>query len=100
MAKLDEVLTQLSDLDPNKDYTLNVSETNISVEENTDDDTQTGNEELEILKGKNSELETQIEQLKKTNKALLLKTSVEEPKSFEQTMYEMYGKRGNRNGET
>ena len=37
MAKLEEVLTQLSDLDPEADYSVDVSENNISVKCNTDE---------------------------------------------------------------
>lgn len=98
MAKLDEVLTQLSDLDPEKDYTLEVSDTNISVKE-VREDSQTGSEELDSLKGENQKLAAQIESLKKTNQALLLKTPVEETKSFEEIVYDLCGKRGRRNGE-
>lgn len=99
MAKLDEVLTQLSDLDPEKDYTLEVSDSNISVKESGGEDSVTDNVELESLKGENEKLIAQIESLKKTNQALLLKTPVEETKSFEEIVYNLCGKRGKRNGE-
>ena len=78
MAKLEEVLTQLSDLDPEADYSVDVSENNISVKCNTDEDTSVLSEEIKQLQDKVTEQSSQIDKLKLTNRALLLKTPVAE----------------------
>lgn len=97
MAKLEEVLTQLSDLDPEADYSVDVSENNISVKFNTDEDTSDLSEEIKQLQDKVTEQSSQIDKLKLTNRALLLKTPVAEgPKTPEEIIYAMCGpKKGN-----
>lgn len=97
MPKLEEVLTQLSDLDPEADYSVDVSENNISVKCNTDEDTSVLSEEIKQLQDKVTEQSSQIDKLKLTNRALLLKTPVaEEPKTPEEIIYAICGpKKGN-----
>lgn len=87
MAKLQEVLTQLSDLDPEKEYNLTVTDNNISIENGGEDNQSSGddnsvNEETEQLKA-------QIETLKKTNQSLLLRTPLEKEKSAEEIIYNL-----------
>lgn len=87
MAKLQEVLTQLSDLDPEKEYNLTVTDSNISIENGGEDSESSGddnsaNEETEQLKA-------QIEALKKTNQSLLLRTPLEKEKSAEEIIYNL-----------
>lgn len=87
MAKLQEVLTQLSDLDPEKEYNLTVTDNNISINNVGEDSGPSGddnsvNEEKEQLKA-------QIEELKKTNQSLLLRTPLEKEKSAEEIIYSL-----------
>lgn len=87
MAKLQEVLTQLSDLDPEKEYNLTVTDNNISIENGGEDSEPSGddnstNEETEQLKA-------QIDALKKTNQSLLLRTPLEKEKSAEEIIFNL-----------
>lgn len=87
MAKLQEVLTQLSDLDPEKEYNLTVTDNNISInnvgeDSGLSDDDNSVNEE-------NEQLKAQIEELKKTNQSLLLRTPLEKEKSAEEIIYSL-----------
>lgn len=87
MAKLQEVLTQLSDLDPEKEYNLTVTDNNISIENGGEDSESSGddnstNEETEQLKA-------QIDALKKTNQSLLLRTPLEKEKSAEEIIFNL-----------
>lgn len=97
MAKLEEVITQLSDLDPEADYSLDISENNISVKPNTDEDIPDLSEEIKQLQDKVTEQSSQIDKLKLTNRALLYRTPVAEgPKTPEEIIFAMCGpKKGN-----
>lgn len=87
MPKLDEILTQLSDLNPEVDYSLEISEnclklsTPIAKEPESDSES----EELKTLKAEN-------DKLKKANMQLLQHTVVEEEKRVEDILYDMFGK--------
>lgn len=84
MAKLQEVLTQLSDLDPEKEYNLTVTDNNISIN-NVGEDSGSSGDDNSV----NEQLKAQIEELKKTNQSLLLRTPLEKEKSAEEIIYSL-----------
>lgn len=85
MAKLQEVLTQLSDLDPEKEYNLTVTDNNISINNVGEDSGSSGDDNS--VNEENEQLKAQIEELKKTNQSLLLRTPLEKEKSAEEIIY-------------
>lgn len=87
MAKLQEVLTQLSDLDPEKEYNLTVTDNNISID-NGEEDSESSGDDNSVNK-ENEQLKAQIETLKKTNQSLLLRTPLEKEKSAEEIIYSL-----------
>ena len=62
MAKLQEVLTQLSDLDPEKEYNLTVTDNNISINNVGEDSGSSGDDNS--VNEENEQLKAQIEELK------------------------------------
>ena len=70
---LQEVITKVSDLDPEKNYNLTLTDDKLNIETK---ENQTENEEMENLK-------KEVEDLKKVNKSLLEKTTVERNESVE-----------------
>ena len=82
MPKLDEIVTQISDLNPEVEYKLEVSEDCIKLSTPV---TETQNTEVENLKA-------EVEKLKKANMQLLNQTVVEEEKRVEDILYDMFGK--------
>lgn len=82
MPKLDEIITQISDLNPEVDYNLEVSEDCVKLSTPA---TETQNTEVENLKA-------EVEKLKKANMQLLNQTVVEEDKRVEDILYDMFGK--------
>lgn len=87
MAKLQEVLTQLSDLDPEKEYNLTVTDNNISINNGGEDSGSSGDDNS--VNEENAQLKAQIEELKKTNQSLLLRTPLEKEKSAEEIIYSL-----------
>ena len=87
MAKLQEVLTQLSDLDPEKEYNLTVTDNNISINNVGEDSGSSGDDNS--ANEENEQLKAQIEELKKTNQSLLLRTPLEKEKSAEEIIYNL-----------
>ena len=87
MAKLQEVLTQLSDLDPEKEYNLTVTDNNISINNVGEDSGSSGDDNS--VNEENVQLKAQIEELKKTNQSLLLRTPLEKEKSAEEIIYSL-----------
>lgn len=87
MAKLQEVLTQLSDLDPEKEYNLTVTDNNISIDNGGEDSEPSGDDNS--VNKENEQLKAQIETLKKTNQSLLLRTPLEKEKSAEEIIYNL-----------
>lgn len=87
MAKLQEVLTQLSDLDPEKEYNLTVTDNNISINNVGEDSGSSGDDNS--VNEENEQLKAQIEDLKKTNQSLLLRTPLEKEKSAEEIIYSL-----------
>lgn len=87
MAKLQEVLTQLSDLDPEKEYNLTVTDNNISINNVGEDSGSSGDDNS--VNEENEQLKAQIEELKKTNQSLLLRTPLEKEKSAEEIIYNL-----------
>lgn len=87
MAKLQEVLTQLSDLDPEKEYNLTVTDNNISINNVGEDSGSSGDDNS--VNEENGQLKAQIEELKKTNQSLLLRTPLEKEKSAEEIIYSL-----------
>mgnify|MGYP002515553722 FL=1 len=87
MAKLQEVLTQLSDLDPEKEYNLTVTDNNISIDNGGEDSESSGDDNS--VNQENEQLKAQIETLKKTNQSLLLRTPLEKEKSAEEIIYNL-----------
>lgn len=87
MAKLQEVLTQLSDLDPEKEYNLTVTDNNISIANGGEDSGSSGDDNS--VNEENEQLKAQIEELKKTNQSLLLRTPLEKEKSAEEIIYNL-----------
>lgn len=87
MAKLQEVLTQLSDLDPEKEYNLTVTDNNISINNCGEDSGSSGDDNS--VNEENEQLKAQIEELKKTNQSLLLRTPLEKEKSAEEIIYSL-----------
>lgn len=87
MAKLQEVLTQLSDLDPEKEYNLTVTDNNISINNGGEDSEPSGDDNS--VNKENEQLKAQIEELKKTNQSLLLRTPLEKEKSAEEIIYSL-----------
>lgn len=87
MAKLQEVLTQLSDLDPEKEYNLTVTDNNISINNGGEDSGSSGDDNS--VDEENKQLKAQIEELKKTNQSLLLRTPLEKEKSAEEIIYSL-----------
>lgn len=87
MAKLQEVLTQLSDLDPEKEYNLIVTDNNISINNGGEDSGSSGDDNS--VNEENEQLKAQIEELKKTNQSLLLRTPLEKEKSAEEIIYSL-----------
>nr|DAW94802.1 MAG TPA: hypothetical protein [Caudoviricetes sp.] len=87
MAKLQEVLTQLSDLDPEKEYNLTVTDNNISINNVGEDSGSSGDDNS--VNEENEQLKAQIEELKKTNQSLLLRTPLEKEKSAEEIIYSL-----------
>lgn len=74
---LQEVITKLSDLDPEKDYNLSLTGDKLNIET-------TENEETENLK-------KEVEDLKKVNKSLLEKTTLETNESVEDIVANIVG---------
>lgn len=100
MANLQEVLTQLSDLDPEKEYNLTVTENNISIESGSESDgkdTGSNGDDTSAIE-ENEKLKAQIETLKKTNQSLLLRTPLEKEKSAEEIIYNLCIGKENKNG--
>ena len=87
MAKLQEVLTQLSDLDPEKEYNLTVTDNNIFIDNDGEDSESSGDDNS--VNKENEQLKAQIETLKKTNQSLLLRTPLEKEKSAEEIIYSL-----------
>ena len=87
MAKLQEVLTKLSDLDPEKEYNLTVTDNNISINNVGEDSGSSGDDNS--VNEENEQLKAQIEELKKTNQSLLLRTPLEKEKSAEEIIYSL-----------
>ena len=87
MAKLQEVLTQLSDLDPEKEYNLTVTDNNISINNVGEDSGSSGDDNS--VNEENEQLKAQIEELKKTNQSLFLRTPLEKEKSAEEIIYSL-----------
>ena len=87
MAKLQEVLTQLSDLDPEKEYNLTVTDNNISINNVGEDSGSSGDDNS--VNEENEQLKAQVEELKKTNQSLLLRTPLEKEKSAEEIIYSL-----------
>lgn len=87
MAKLQEVLTHLSDLDPEKEYNLTVTDNNISINNVGEDSGSSGDDNS--VNEENEQLKAQIEELKKTNQSLLLRTPLEKEKSAEEIIYSL-----------
>lgn len=74
---LQEVITKLSDLDPEKDYNLSLTGDKLNIET-------AKNEEKENLK-------KEVEDLKKVNKSLLEKTTLETNESVEDIVANIVG---------
>lgn len=74
---LQEVITKMSDLDPEKDYNLSLTGDKLNIET-------TENEETENLK-------KEVEDLKKVNKSLLEKTTLETNESVEDIVANIVG---------
>lgn len=74
---LQEVITKLSDLDPKKDYNLSLTGDKLNIET-------AENEEKENLK-------KEVEDLKKVNKSLLEKTTLETNESVEDIVANIVG---------
>nr|DAW32799.1 MAG TPA: Alternative WD40 repeat motif [Caudoviricetes sp.] len=74
---LQEVITKLSDLDPEKDYNLSLTGDKLNIET-------AENEEKENLK-------KEVEDLKKVNKSLLEKTTLETNESVEDIVANIVG---------
>ena len=87
MPSLQEVLTQLSDLDPEKEYNLTVTDNNISIDNGGEDSESSGDDNS--VNKENEQLKAQIETLKKTNQSLLLRTPLEKEKSAEEIIYSL-----------
>lgn len=96
MAKLQEVLTQLSDLDPEKEYNLTVTDNNISIENGREDSESSGDDNS--TNKETEQLKAQIENLKKTNQSLLLRTPLEKEKSAEEIIYNLCVGKEKKNG--
>lgn len=80
---LQEVITKLSDLDPEKDYNLTLTDDKLNIE-TAEKDNQTENEEMKNLK-------KEVEDLKKVNKSLLEKTTLETNESVEDIVANIVG---------
>lgn len=78
--KLQEILTKLSDLDPEKDYDYNLTENKLEVAEKKPEE----NKEMENLR-------KEVDDLKKVNKSLLEKTTVEGNESVEDIVASIVG---------
>lgn len=78
--KLQEVITKISDLDPEKDYNLTLTDDKLNIE-TAEKANQT---EVENLK-------KEVEDLKKVNKSLLEKTTVERNESVEDIVANIVG---------
>lgn len=78
---LQEVITKVSDLDPEKDYNLSLTGDKLNIET---PEKQTENEEMENLK-------KEVEDLKKVNKSLLEKTTVKRNESVEDIVANIVG---------
>ena len=78
---LQEVITKVSDLDPEKNYNLTLTDDKLNIETK---ENQTENEEMENLK-------KEVEDLKKVNKSLLEKTTVERNESVEDIVANIVG---------
>lgn len=74
---LQEVITKVSDLDPEKDYNLSLTGDKLNIET-------AENEEMENLK-------KEVEDLKKVNKSLLEKTTLETNESVEDIVANIVG---------
>lgn len=81
--KLQEVITKISDLDPEKDYNLTLTDDKLNIE-TAEKKNQTENAEVENLK-------KEVEDLKKVNKSLLEKTTVETNESVEDIVANIVG---------
>lgn len=80
---LQEVITKVSDLDPEKDYNLSLTGDKLNIE-TPEKEKQTENEEIENLK-------KEVGDLKKVNKSLLEKTTVERNESVEDIVANIVG---------
>lgn len=97
---LEEVITQLADLSPEGDYQLDVAENNITVKNSTGEDIQLSSEDVAALQAKVEEQSSQIDKLKLTNRALLLKTPTQQnPQTPEEMIMKICGRTGEDNGE-
>lgn len=80
---LQEVLTKVSDLDPEKDYNLSLTGDKLNIE-TAGKESSSENEEMENLK-------KEVEDLKKVNKSLLEKTTLETNESVEDIVANIVG---------
>lgn len=80
---LQEVITKLSDLDPEKDYNLTLTDDKLNIK-TAEKENQTENAEMENLK-------KEVEDLKKVNKSLLEKTTLETNESVEDIVANIVG---------
>lgn len=80
---LQEVITKMSDLDPEKDYNLTLTDNKLHIE-TLEKENQTENAEMQNLK-------KEIEDLKKVNKSLLEKTTLETNESVEDIVANIVG---------
>ena len=81
------MLTQLSDLDPEKEYNLTVTDNNISIDNGGEDSESSGDDNS--VNKENEQLKAQIETLKNTNQSLLLRTPLEKEKSAEEIIFNL-----------
>lgn len=84
--KLQDVITKLSDLDPEKDYDLTLSENKLNVKttENLKENENRESEEMVNLR-------KEVDDLKKVNKSLLEKTTVKGNDSVEDIVASIVG---------
>lgn len=80
---LQEVITKLSDLDPEKDYNLTLTDDKVNIK-TAEEENHTENAEMKNLK-------KEVEDLKKVNKSLLEKTTLETDESVEDIVANIVG---------
>ena len=84
--KLQDVITKLSDLDPEKEYDFTISENKLDVK-TTEKPKENENKESEEM----ANLKKEVEDLKKVNKSLLEKTTVANNDSVEDIVASIVG---------